>query len=207
MFDLTNRQASELEWLCHQDEPVLVGDVTYRFHVSPRSVRNDLSQIERFAAMHHIAVERHRGKGILLAGTPSNKKALLDELNARAQRILELEERRSLIVAMPALQGSVTFQQLADACGVSRQTAIRGFPDAEALLAKEGIAVERCQGKGLMLSGNEKSIRHAFVRLLADSSCSDIISGLIARDAELSGRASSARTIVQSAEDVLGTGF
>jgi hypothetical protein len=42
MFDLTNRQVGELKWLCRQDEPVLVGDVAYRFHVSVRSVRNDL---------------------------------------------------------------------------------------------------------------------------------------------------------------------
>lgn len=72
MFDLTNRQVSELKWLCRQDEPVLVGDVAYRFHVSVRSVRNDLSQLEQFAHIHNVILERKRGKGIVLVGTPSS---------------------------------------------------------------------------------------------------------------------------------------
>lgn len=176
MFDLTNRQVSELKWLCRQDEPVLIGDVAYRFHVSVRSVRNDLSQLEQFAHIHNVTLERKRGKGIVLVGTPSSMQSLLRTLETYGRRILDPEERLSVMTASLLLRDSATFQLLANDCGVSRQTAIRDFSEVEAVLKNECISVVRCQGKGLALEADELNIRHAFVQLLADNPCPDCIS-------------------------------
>lgn len=207
MFDLTNRQASELEWLCRQDEPVLVGDVAYRFRVSSRSVRNDLSQLERFASLHNVSLDRRRGKGIALIGTPSSKEALLKTLETHGRRILEPDERLSVMIVLLLLRNSITFQLLADDCGVSRQTAIRDFSDVEAMLNDEQISVVRCQGKGLALQADELSIRHAFVQLLADNPCPDYINDLIFRNAGMRACKSYARGIVHDAKAALGRGF
>jgi transcriptional antiterminator/mannitol/fructose-specific phosphotransferase system IIA component (Ntr-type) len=207
MFDLTNRQVGELEWLCRQDEPVLVGDVAYRFHVSVRSVRNDLYQLEQFARRHNVILERKRGKGIALVGTPSSVKALRRTLETLGRRILNPEERLSVMIASLLLRDSATFQLLADDCGVSRQTAIRDFPEVEATLKNECISVVRCQGKGLTLQANELSIRHAFVQLLADNPCPDCISDVVARDKGMSLCMPLAKEILHHAKVVLGMGF
>lgn len=207
MFDLTNRQVSELKWLCRQDEPVLIGDVAYRFHVSVRSVRNDLSQLEQFAHIHNVTLERKRGKGIVLVGTPSSMQSLLRTLETYGRRILDPEERLSVMTASLLLRDSATFQLLANDCGVSRQTAIRDFSEVKAVLKNECISVVRCQGKGLALEADELNIRHAFVQLLADNPCPDCISDLVAHDEDMCLCMPFAKEIVQHAKAILGMGF
>lgn len=207
MVDLTSRQARELVWLCRQEEPVLVGDLAYRFHVSPRTIRNDIPQLERCAAGHHLQLKRKHGKGIHLVGTAGERGALLDALDKSGDRILSHDERCSVMTAVLLLRDSVTYQQLADICGVSRQTAIRDLAALGASLAKEGIQVKRHQGKGLSLDASERDIRHAFVQLLADNTCPDAISAVVDEQPDVLGCSAQAEALIDASKRALTLRF
>lgn len=169
MIELTRRQRCLVRLLCRRDSFVTTAELARSVDVSERTIRNELNVIESYVAPLGATLERVTGKGIRLMCDAPVRDELLITLDQTERHTLSREERNAVAEILLVMQGIVTFQEIADACRVSRQTIMAHFADVEAFFARNGLETQRDQGVGLHIEGREIDIRRCFLGLLSDS--------------------------------------
>lgn len=133
MAILTQRQRDILLYLLKQGESTYaqVATIAAIENVGERSVRNDLHHIESHVSASGLHIERRQGQGIRLVGPAERKQALRQEVSGLLSISLTPEQRISVAIATLLLNEVCTYQEIADACLVSRQTVVSLFPQIE----------------------------------------------------------------------------
>lgn len=171
MIVLTKRQKDMLKFLCHQEDFVTFESLSKTFSVSKRSVQNDINQVDAFLKEKNFELIRKAGTGICIKGDDTRKYALSKELENMQIRNFSKSERHALIKTTLLCRPLCTFQDLADICLVSKQTVINSFLDIVADFQNENIKVNKMQGFGLQLQGEEIDLRRTFIQLINDNPC------------------------------------
>lgn len=178
-MSLTSRQKDLLIYLCNQRQYITINQLSKKFKVSSRSIRNDLDVVDDFLACENCKIIRQPNKGIKLYIDEDQLNALKLSLNQVKFRFLDLNERTKLIALLLLSQERITFDQLAEVCELSRQTIINGFSEVETLLLIHDIKIIKSQGTGLVIDGDELAIRNAFTTLINGSIDDDLITRIL----------------------------
>ena len=166
MITLTKRQRDILVYLLNAENYVTCGEIANEFQVSNRSARNDVEMITSFMCENNCQIDRRQGVGIRVFCSEADSERIKKIISTFHAKVFNKEERNHLITAMLLLNDTVTFQELADVCGVSKQTIINHFNDIIESLLHDNLSVEKTQGVGLKLIGEERCIRRKFNQML-----------------------------------------
>ena len=160
------RQRDILVYLLNAENYVTCGEIANEFQVSNRSARNDVEMITSFMCENNCQIDRRQGVGIRVFCSEADSERIKKIISTFHAKVFNKEERNHLITAMLLLNDTVTFQELADVCGVSKQTIINHFNDIIESLLHDNLSVEKTQGVGLKLIGEERCIRRKFNQML-----------------------------------------
>ena len=166
MITLTKRQRDILVYLLNAENYVTYGEIANEFQVSSRSARNDVEMITSFMCENNCQIDRRQGVGIRVFCSEADSERIKKIISTFHAKVFNKEERNHLITVMLLLNDTVTFQELADVCGVSKQTIINHFNDIIESLLHDNLSVEKTQGVGLKLIGEERCIRRKFNQML-----------------------------------------
>lgn len=175
MIVLTKRQKDILKLLCLKDDFITLDSISKKFLVSKKSIQNDLNQIDLFLKEKNFDLIRKAGTGIYINEEENSKYKLSNELENMQIRSFSKVERHILIKTTLLCRPLCTFQDLADICLVSKQTIINSFIDVVNEFNLENIKVEKIQGIGLRLYGEEIDIRRYFIQLINENSDNQLV--------------------------------
>lgn len=204
---LTKRQKDILVYLCYQRQYVTITQLAMKFNVSPRTIRNDFACIDSFLAHSKIIVDKKSGKGIKVNANESEIFDLHKKLKLLDSRTLSSYERLSIISLLLLCNVTCTFEQLADACMVSRQTVISTFEQIEEDFKKEEIQIHKIQGIGIKVSGAELKIRRYFENKLSEIISDEVIMNVIMKNSRLMEFNKTASETIESVENKLSVRF
>lgn len=174
MIELSRRQRDCLRYLCRQDSYATTALLARQLDVSERTVRSDLGAVEAYVRELGARLERVPGSGIRLVADDRARSALLAALDAPETAFPRREERAVAVEVMLLVRPTVTFQQMAEACDVSRQTMVAQSEDFAAFFEASGLELCREQGVGSFLRGGELDMRHCFTGLVTGSDTRDV---------------------------------
>lgn len=175
MIVLTKRQKDILKLLCLKDDFITLDSISKKFLVSKKSIQNDINQIDLFLKEKKFDLIRKAGTGIYINEEENSKYKLSKELENMQIRSFSKVERHILIKTTLLCRPLCTFQDLADICLVSKQTIINSFIDVVNEFNLENITVEKIQGIGLRLYGEEIDIRRYFIQLINENSDNQLV--------------------------------
>ena len=204
---LTKRQGDILIYLCSQREYITINQLALKFNVSPRTIQNDLSFIDSFLSDSKVIIDRKSSKGIKINADESEISDLRKKLKSLNYRTLNRDERSSIIELLLLCNPVNTFDHLADACRVSRQTVITSFQEIENEFGKEGIGIKKTKGIGLKVSGNELKIRRCFEKRVSKLVSDEIIMNVVMENTRLMEFDKTANKIIESVENKLNIKF
>lgn len=206
MVELTGRQRACLRHLCQQGSFVTTAQLARLLGVSERTVRTDLGAVEAFAREKGAELVRVPGSGVRLTCDDSTRSALVACIDETGATVYDRSERASVVEVMLLVRPTVTFQQMAEACCVSRRTIVSQCDEIAALFSAAGVELVREQGVGSSLRGPERSLRRCFMVVITDPSTARV--ARIAARSEITGDSlGRAASLVERIEDLQGAAF
>lgn len=157
MFELNKRQTEIAKLLI--SDAYTVSELAFRYSVSEKTIRTDLSSISLFISRHSLILKKEKPARYSISGPSSSLEKFPLLLGST---LSPMEERPYLIVMALCASPLITYQKLADICGVSRQTIINTMERVETILEKEELAIKKEPHHGLSLAGKELNIRSLF---------------------------------------------
>jgi mannitol operon transcriptional antiterminator len=204
---LTKRQKDILIYLCSQRQYVTIKQLAMKFSVSARTIQNDFAFIDSFLSGSKIIVDRKSSKGIKLNTNEAEISTLHREINSLNFRTLDNYERSSIISLLLLCNPLNIFDRLANACCVSRQTVISTFQQVEEEFTREGIEIQKIQGKGIKVSGDELSIRKYFENKLSALISDEVIMNIVIQNSKLVKFDKTVNEIIEQVENKLNIRF
>lgn len=204
---LTKRQRDILIYLCYQREYITIKRLSVKFNVSPRTIQNDLAVIDSFLSSSKIIVDRKSSKGIKINADESEISELRNKLKSLSYRALDNHERLSIIELLLLCNPINTFEQLSNACCVSRQTVITAFQQIEDDLKREGIEIDKIKGMGIRVSGDELNIRRCFENKLSELVSDEVVISVVMKNTKLMDFDKTANEMIESVESKLDIRF
>lgn len=175
MIVLTKRQKDILKLLCLKEDFITLDFISKKFLVSKKSIQNDIIQIDLFLKEKNFNLIRKAGTGIYINEKEHLKYKLIKELENMQIRSFSKLERHVMIKTTLLCRPLCTFQDLAEICSVSKQTIINSFVEVVNEFKLENITVEKIQGTGLRLCGEEIDIRRYFIQLINENSDNQLV--------------------------------
>lgn len=160
---LTERQMRLMKYLQGCEEYTTTGRLAEVFHVSSRSIRNDLDAIQYFLKGMPVEIERTPRLGIKLIiqkGFDINSLYSNNEI-----KVYSKEERITIITVLLTIFDKMTIEQLAEKLQVSKNTIVQDIRQADDFLSRHGITLLKRSYFGLSLKGDEEQIRNMLFNL------------------------------------------
>lgn len=159
-----------IKYLIEKDTIHTLQEIASFFHVSKKTVRNDLIEVGELLAESNIKLIKKTGVGVQLIGSEEAKVNLLNQLG-ECGKVVEpysYEDRKNYILRKLFFsRNKVTQQELADELYVSKATISKDMKRLEVWLKKNHLAVLIKSRAGISIQGNEEDYRNAIVRYLA----------------------------------------
>lgn len=159
---MKDRTLSILSVFMAADYPLALATLQKDFHVSVRTIRNELKEINLFLQSKNIpAIKSIRQKGYRLILSETEKKQLSSYLQEAGQNeYLERENRIfDLILSFTLGEDRVFLYQKEEAYLISKSTLDEDMRRVRSELEKYGIEVMSVAKQGIVLRGAERSIR------------------------------------------------
>mgnify|MGYP000983719605 FL=1 len=204
---LTKRQKDILIYLCSKRGYITIKQLAMKFNVSNRTIQNDLAFIDSFLSNSKVIIDRKSSKGIKVIASESEISNLRQKLKSLKYRTLDNYERLSIISLLLLCNPINTFEQLSNACGVSRQTIINSFQQVEDNFIKGGIEIHKIRGTGIKITGDEIRVRKYFESKLSESIQDEVILNVVVRNSKLMEFDKIANEIIESVENKLNVQF
>lgn len=203
MVELNERQRACARRLCAASEFMSVDLLAQVFGVSTRTIRADLKRIESYLRPYGATLARLSGRGVRLQGSPAAKDALASSLDDAG--ILTSAERAAIAEMMLICRPVVTYMDVADYCGVSKQTAVSSFSGVDSFFSSHGLHVVREPGVGSRLKGPEENVRRCFFILIGREGGYELLSSVVRH--EVLAFLEDAEALVRAAEAVRKTSY
>lgn len=182
MIELSRRQKACLRYLCRREGYVTTALLAHHLGVSERTARSDLGVVEAYARELGADLERVPGLGVRVLAGDAGRAALLAALDEPDTAFPDREDRVVAAAVLLLVRPTVTFQQIAELCGVSRQTVVAQCDDVAAFFGASGIELCREQGVGSFLRGPELEMRHCLTRLVTREDTRDVARPIARRE-------------------------
>lgn len=159
---MKDRTAQLLSKLVSADWPVNIKSLSDEFQLSPRTIRNEINELNDYLAQQGLPlVYSLRGKGLKLQLNKKQEEALLATLATdKENEFLSRDERILDLILTIALSKERTFLfRKEEEYQVSKSTVDEDMRRIRELLKDYGVHVLSIPKEGLVLKGKEKSIR------------------------------------------------
>lgn len=174
MIEITQRCIGILRRICAEEAPVTARELADEFHVSERTIRNDIVLIRLWLAERGIELQARPRVGFSLSS--EGRTAVGDLVSALSQakygegRYLNADERALMLVG-DILSGERVsqFDEAQERLGVSRSTYARDLERACQWFSSHGAFVQRGGKQGVQLSVKESVWRKLAVDFLIEN--------------------------------------
>jgi transcriptional antiterminator len=168
---LDTRQARIARRLLETVGPASVDDLATELKLTDRMVRYNLGSVESVLDDHGLRLNRRRGVGIWVEGSPTARRDLLVALDeSTGPAVLDPADRRGriLLALLIASPEPVRSEALEGRLGVSRPTIRRDMREAETWLEQHRLHLRRMPGRGIAVAGSEIDLRGGLLALVLE---------------------------------------
>lgn len=164
---MNKRTGEVLKRLAQQTGIITIEQLAKIFHVTERTIRNDIAEINSF-----LRKNQHQEISILKDGTLCPGSDIKETLSLKIEQDiytyrLSKEERMNIsMILLINANPSVTINELSEQLQVSRATVTHELNDIKEALAKHGLRVVTYSNKGLYVEGSEMLKREVLYRLI-----------------------------------------
>lgn len=162
MSVLSKRQKDIIKLLEEKDEYITIKNISEKFDVSPRTIRNDLDIIEGIISNYKINIDRRPRVGIKLILKPGQR---IKFSEIEDYKIYSSEERIVVIVLTLIIKGKVTIEALAKELGISKNTLVQDLKSVVNMLNEYDIQVLKRTYYGISVNDDEGKIRNTFLNI------------------------------------------
>jgi len=170
---MDQRCAQLLSLIMSAGSPVKIAELAKAFHVSSRTIRYDLDEIDDFLKDNGLPqLTRKPGSGILYSPSHYERLKILNLLESMGSYnyVLTPDERKKLILTeLFQAKDFVTIEEMADLLCVSRGTVVNDLKDVRKWLLKHDLKLKSLPRFGIKIIGSEKDLRKAVVSLLSEN--------------------------------------
>lgn len=156
------REREILTAILKEPSDYTIGQLAEKFHVSERSVRNDIKSINDFLKKTEsgnlVLAERGTVKGNFLK-KPTEIRRLQEEQDLYDDKLSKNERISVLSIILATSVGYITIAQMAEMLFVSKATMVKDIESAKKKLKGYGITINAYPNKGFKVSGPESEIR------------------------------------------------
>ncbi len=178
IFYLNKRQQQILEFLILKKDKINYEEISKRFLVSKRTIRNDLDLIGDFLSSRNIKLSRDNAGAFYIEN--ANADQLAELMSSDAILILNQNERQQLIIlSLLEKEHPLTIEDISNFLGVSYSTVANDIKNIHGLLTELGLTIFKKPNYGISLSGDEKTIRASIIKIITSNVDSRLLNGLI----------------------------
>lgn len=179
-----NRRKSILLLLIYSDGKTTISKIANELNVSERTIRNELSYLEKIAKTYNVKIVREPGKGTSVEGDSKCIKKLLnhfkDENDMKGES--PAERQKKILLALFASNVPVMIKELRIDLYVSRTTITKDIKVINDWISEFNLEIKYFKSEGLIIEGKESDKRKLLSKLLSEQSVEDIFHNLNAKD-------------------------
>ena len=163
-----HRKAEIVRLLVEIDSPLSVDTIATRVGCSPKTVRNELDDIEPLMAAYQVELQKKPGLGVQLIGDGSQKLALLSALKQAEGSILltPIDRQRNLLGKLFSESKPLLIKSLSLDYYVSRSTITKDIAELNQRLKAFNLRIDYLKGEGISIIGEEADQRKAMAKLV-----------------------------------------
>ena len=162
------RKAEIVRILLDDDQPLSVDTIAQRVGCSPKTIRNELNDIDRLALSYDLELRKKPGLGIHLVGESTQKLALLAALRHGDGSIVltPIDRQRNLLAKLFAENRPLLIKSLSLDYYVSRSTITKDIAELNQRLKAFNLRIDYLKGEGIAIVGDEADQRKALAKLV-----------------------------------------
>lgn len=170
---LNKRNSNILNFIINSKNPVTTKELADSFHVSERTIRYDLDNIDYFLSENNLEVlDRKPSVGISYKVSPQELKKISSVFNDidNYDYAMSQEERVKYIIC-ELLQNNnfITIDKLSEELSVSKGTILKDIEFCKEWMEKNSLKLKSIRGKGMKAVGEEKHLRKAATKIFDES--------------------------------------
>lgn len=168
---MNKRIMSIMQKIGATDRSVTMEELAEEFSVSQRTIRNDISAINKQLAGYKLEELKIGSKGRLEKGEDFGEIfSLMGDVDFYTYKLSQEERKRIAAALLINNTGYITLSAIADTLFVSRATVINDLDMIKAFIREGKLDVISHPNKGLRVEGSELDKRRFLMKLLANSS-------------------------------------
>lgn len=161
-----NRKKEIIHLLLDAKQPLTTAQISHQLHVSSRTIRSDLEDIETAILAHQLKLVKKPRVGICIEGSAQHKDQLYLDLTGSEFTLKEAyskEGRRNFILTRLLLgKNRLYLEYFAQTLYTSKSTIEKDLVIIAEWLHRHHLQLERKDNQGLYIAGDELDIRNAF---------------------------------------------
>lgn len=168
---LTSRSVQLLSKLLQSAHPLTVDSLSMQFQVNPKSIRNDLKDLEYWLKSKNVGLIKKPRVGIWLEADPTAKEELSTYIHSLKEREYYIEpKKRQKIILLELLRRKepLIVKELEILFHLSESTILRDFIDLDKRLKHSSLQIIRKPNYGVLLEGDEQARRGKEFELLME---------------------------------------
>lgn len=158
---MNSRWIKIIQYLIKVDTDVTSSELATALHVSSKTIRNDIKEINRSLETENLGITSIRGKGFSLKQDKRHFIDLLGKWNKIGSNVpIEPESRIKFILETLLMNSSyVKLDDLSDMMFISRSTLQTDLKEVRGILDSYNLQLEHKPNYGVIVKGDEKQIR------------------------------------------------
>lgn len=178
-----------VELLVNNKDGMTINDIAKELNVSNKTIRNDLTEVNKFIMQAGLVMIKKPGVGVKIEGTEERKLNILNDTKNKVNEIeaFSPEARKNYILKRLFMSHTnLTMHELGDELYVSRVTIYKDLNAVENWLLNYNLALNKKPNYGIEIVGAEENWRNAISSLIAFNKDEDELKELL--DIEYSGK-------------------
>jgi len=159
---ISGRERKIVEVLLAAEQAFTIKQIAAELEVSERTIHRDLKNVEEILYDHHLQLNRKTGAGLYISGQETDKHNLQLILSNVKHTDFTPEERQAMmLLTLLEANEPIKLFTLANELHVTIATVSNDLDKVEEALQKFRLILERRQGYGVKIEGNEADKRSA----------------------------------------------
>lgn len=165
---ISGRERKILEILLDTEQATTIKQIATNLDVSERTIHRDLKNVEDILYDHHLNLSRKTGQGLRISGLETDKQNLQLILKNIKHTDFTPEERQAMmLLTLLESNGPIKLIHLSNELKVTVATISNDLDQVEEMLQRFRLSLERRQGYGVAIKGNEADKRSAISYLFS----------------------------------------
>jgi len=167
---MDKQSSSIIEILIDRTDYITYSCISKKLNVSLSTVIRNIKSLDSYFKEKNIKVEKKRGIGIRLILSEVDREALKESLNEEEIDCLFPHDRKIIIICeLLKMNEPVKSYYFSSMLKVTIGTVRRDLEEVEDWFSQNDLRLKKGKGNGLIVYGEEKSVREAMVNLLLSS--------------------------------------